>query len=243
MQKPLGHKSYGSIPHFPSSRVGPGDHHAQEGQVRIATESARDKNDLIIVQEKLDGSNCAVAKKNGEILALGRAGYLAQSSSYEQHQLFAFWVRKNEAMFSSILKENERIVGEWMAQAHGTVYKWTGEPLVVFDIMTGPERLPYHEVIKRVGEYLPVPHELHYGGPVSVPKILAILGKHGHHGAIDLAEGAVWRVERLKPTGRKGEKKHLVDFLIKYVRPEKIDGKYLPELTGKTPVWHWRPNR
>lgn len=33
--KPLGHKAYGSIPHLPTSRLGPGDHHVTEGQARI----------------------------------------------------------------------------------------------------------------------------------------------------------------------------------------------------------------
>jgi hypothetical protein len=44
-------------------------------------------------------------------------------------------------------------------------------------------------------------------------------------------EGAVWRVER------KGK----VDFLGKYVRPEKVDGCYLPEISGEEAVWNWRP--
>jgi len=79
--KPLGHKAYGSIPHLPYSRLGPGDHHIGQGQAEIATKKARDKNDLIIVQEKLDGSNCSVAKINGKIIALGRSGYLAVSTN------------------------------------------------------------------------------------------------------------------------------------------------------------------
>lgn len=37
----------------------------------------RDRHDLVIVQEKLDGSNVGIARLNGEILALTRAGYLA----------------------------------------------------------------------------------------------------------------------------------------------------------------------
>jgi hypothetical protein len=55
LSKPLGQKAYGSIPHLPGSRLGEGDHHVSEGQAIIATKKARDKNDLIIVQEKLDG--------------------------------------------------------------------------------------------------------------------------------------------------------------------------------------------
>lgn len=77
MNKPLGGKSYGSIPHLLGSRLGPKDHHIHEGQHKICTERLRDNKDVIIVQEKLDGSCTAVAKINGEIVALGRSGYTA----------------------------------------------------------------------------------------------------------------------------------------------------------------------
>src|SRR5207302_2425635 len=77
--KPMGRKAYGSICHLPGSRLGPGDHKLNEDQTRILTERCRDKHDLIVVQEKLDGSNVAVARINGEVIALGRAGYPAAS--------------------------------------------------------------------------------------------------------------------------------------------------------------------
>ncbi len=32
----------------------------------------------------------------------------------------------------------------------------------------------------------------------------------------------------------------IVDFLVKYVRPDKIDGIYLPEVSGQPPVFNWR---
>ena len=87
-RKPLGRKSYGSIPHLPGSRIGPGDHKCSEGQAKIATEKKRDKHDLIIVQEKLDGSNVGIAKINDDIIPLTRAGYLANTSPFIQHQYF-----------------------------------------------------------------------------------------------------------------------------------------------------------
>lgn len=34
------------------------------------------------------------------------------------------------------------------------------------------------------------------------------------------------------------------DFMAKWVRPDKADGKYLPDVTGaisNVPVWNWRP--
>src|SRR5690554_6471289 len=122
--KPLGHKAYGSIPHLPNSRLGPGDYSLNEGQARILTEKTRDRHDTVIVQEKLDGSNVAVANIDGQIVALTRAGYVATTSKFEQHHLFAHWVRERESLFAKLLKPGERLCGEWLAQAHGTRYDY-----------------------------------------------------------------------------------------------------------------------
>ena len=51
------------------------------------------------------------------------------------------------------------------------------------------------------------------------------------HGALDPIEGIVYRVERL---GK-------VDFLAKWVRPDKADGCYLPSESGQSEIWNWRP--
>jgi hypothetical protein len=163
--KPLGQKAYGSIPHLPGSRLGPGDYCIHEGQAKIATERARDKHDVIIVQEKLDGSNVAVAKVGGEILALTRAGYLATSSPYEQHHYFAAWVKENKKRFDNLLNEKERVSGEWLALAHGTRYNLTHEPFVAFDLITGTKREAYRdfEVMAKAFDFV-IPNLLHIGG-------------------------------------------------------------------------------
>src|ERR1035437_22566 len=152
MDKPLGRKAYGSIAHLPGSRMGPADHHCHEGQSVICTEKARDRHDTIIVQEKLDGSCVSVAKIHGMIIALGRSGYTAESSPFEQHRLFDSWVRRNLPRFDAALNDDERIVGEWLAQAHGTRYNLTHEPFVAFDVMTGGERLPFDEFALRASK-------------------------------------------------------------------------------------------
>ena len=231
-RKPLGTKAYGHIPHLPGSRLGPGDHKCSEGQARICMQKARDKHDLIIVQEKLDGSCVAVARLDDKILALNRSGYLAQTSPYEHHQLFASWVRKNEGRFSSMLDNGERLCGEWLALAHGTLYDLPPNhgPFVAFDLMRGTVRTPYYKFKGRLGEHFVMPRVIHTGGPLSIESMLAVLEPSGH-GATEPVEGAVWRVER----------NGAVDFLAKWVRPEKIDGKYLPELSGGKPIWLWRP--
>ena len=238
-EKPMGRKAYGHICHLPGSRMGPGDHKLNEGQARILTERARDRHDVIIVQEKLDGSNVAVARVAGALVPLVRAGYPAISSKYEQHRLFAGWVFERLGRFE-FLGEGERVCGEWLAQAHGTRYNLAHEPFVPFDLMRGEERAVYDEFAARLEEAgFALPWLISKGPPMTIAGALAELEGHkdaqrrnGFHGAIDPVEGAVWRVER------RGK----VDFLGKFVRPEKKDGCYLPEISGMDAVWNWRPN-
>lgn len=226
--KPLGHKAYGSIPHLPGSRLGPGDHHCHEGQAKIATEKVRDKHDVVIVQEKLDGSNVSVARINGGLHVLTRSGYPAISSPYEQHHRFAHWAYDNIERFSDLLQDGERICGEWLAQAHGTHYNLPHEPFVAFDLMRGNYRYPYWKFEQAVTLYdFQTPNLVSYGPPISIKNAMALLGQ-GTHGAADPVEGLIYRIER------KGE----VDFLTKYVRHDKQDGKYFPENNNGKITWN-----
>lgn len=219
--KPLGGKAYGSIPHLPGSRLGPGDHHCESGQARIATERARDRHDLIIVQEKLDGSNVAVAKINGQIMALTRSGYMANTSKYDQHIKFEEWVMANKPRFDDLLQDGERLCGEWLYQAHGTLYNLPHEPFVAFDIIQGKTRLPFESFVKRINRQFTTPNLLSIGQPFPIDMAIESIKTSGH-GAVDEVEGAVWRVER----------RGVVDFLTKFVHHHKQDGKYLPENNG-----------
>ena len=229
-RKPLGRKSYGSIGHLPNSRLGPSDSCVTEGQARICTEKARDGLDLIIVQEKLDGSNVGVALIDEEIVPLTRAGYHARTSPFEQHHLFADWVDENESRFREVLRGGERVCGEWLAQAHGTIYNLDYlEPFAAFDIMAESERMPFWEFTERIGTIFQCPTLIHIGEPISV-EIAMELHKM-FKTPCDEVEGVVYRVER---NGK-------VDFLAKYVRPDKVDGKYLESVTGQPNVWNWRP--
>jgi hypothetical protein len=238
--KPLGIKNYGSIAHLPGSRLGPGDHSCNEGQERICNQKARDKYDQIIVQEKLDGSNVGVAKINGHIVALTRAGYLAHTSPYAQHHRFGEWVAAHAVRFAELLEEGERIVGEWLLQAHGTRYVLRHEPFVAFDIMRESRRGTYAELCERCNGRFVLPHTIHVGGPLSIADAMAKLGEFGAHGAIDPIEGAIWRVERneLAHPRHSSERRWIVDFLAKYVRPDKVDGVYLESHTGVPDIWN-----
>jgi len=227
--KPLGRKNYGSIPHLPLSRMGPGDHKCHSGQARIATEKARDKHDRITVTEKLDGSNVGCARIGDAIFPLGRAGYLAASSPYLQHRLFARWAHDNTNRFLNVLDDGERLVGEWMWQAHGTRYNLPHEPFVALDIMVEASRKLYSDFIDSIRDAFMTPALISASNrSMSINHAMDYLGTHGCHGAIDPVEGAVWRVERNRLIDKhSGKRRWIVDFLVKYVRPDKVDGQYL----------------
>lgn len=217
-KKPLGRKCYGSIGHLSNSRMGPTDSKITDGQERIATIKKRDRHDVIIVQEKLDGSNVGVALKEGKILALTRAGYLASTSNFDMHHKFAEWVRRNEYRFRIVLKDGERVCGEWLIKAHGTIYDLPHEPFVAFDIIGhSNKRFSYKSFCDRIETLFVTPKIVNIGDPITVDYALNYLGEFGFHGAKEKIEGAIWRVER----------RGIVDYLCKYVRPDKIDGKYL----------------
>lgn len=229
--KPLGRKAYGSIGHLPNSRLGPGDHSVHYGQARICTEKTRDKHDRVIVQEKLDGSCTAVALINGVVHALGRAGWPAITSPHEQHKMFAEWVFINEFRFSDVLREGERLVGEWLAQAHGTKYDiGDGDPWGVFDLMMGVERVTVDDLRDRVTGVFAMPNTLHEGAALSVGE------------AMELHESAKWPCEETEGVVYRVERSGKVDFLAKWVKPTKVDGKYFPEKTGGELVWNWYPS-
>ena len=231
-EKPLGKRAYGSIPHLPGSRKGPAEKGISGHQAQLVTDAPRDGNDVVICQEKLDGSCCAVLKKDNELYPMNRVGYPALSSSFELHHNFHDYVTNHAISFISLLDDNEYCVGEWLQQAHGTLYHLPHDYFVIFDIIKDGSRKSYVEVSNRCrDEGFPVPYTIiNIGEAISIEKALDRFGEFGHHGAQEQIEGAVWRMER----------NNKVDFLCKYVRPDKEDGKYLPEISGIAPVFNTR---
>jgi len=234
--KPIAGRAYGSIPHLFHSCAN-GDKFVGTGQHRIATEKARDKHDLIIVQEKVDGANVAVLKKDKMLIPISRNGHFCKDSTYSQHRIFHNWVMQHWTKFD-FLKEGERLCGEWMILAHGTKYD-IKTPFIAFDIIKDGMgdrkdgyRLSYQAFMERLPKAFAVPKVLHIGGPCPIDKALSELGPLGHCGALEETEGAVWRVER------KGK----IDFLAKYLRrsPDTI-GRYLGHETEE--IWNVDINR
>ncbi len=222
---------YPSIPHLPGSRAAR-DKVLPDAQARACVDPAAAREGTeVIVQEKLDGSCVAVRIEGGTLYAFGREGRLAALSPNEGRRMFAAWVGRNEERLRAIVRPGEVLAGEWLALVHGTRYALAHEPFVPFDVLCNKVRLPLAELDRRLeGAGLATPRVVHRGAPISIADALAKLGPSGLHGAIDPPEGLVYRVER------KGK----VVLVAKWVRPDKVDGAYLPENTGADALYHWR---
>lgn len=230
--KPLGAKGYGSTPHLVGSRVGPSDSHVEPTLAKIMTEKVRNRHDRIIVTEKLDGSCMTVAKLAGWVLPVNRAGYLVTDSPWPMQHVFADYVADRRKAFSSMLAEDERIAGEWMLQAHGTIYDVVhpDDLFVAFSIIGPRGRIPYDEFAARVDVAgIRRAHVISDGPAVSQVQAVRELGDRGFHGAREQPEGAVWVLET------RGE----FNCIAKHVIPEKVDGKYLSSITGAPEIWNY----
>jgi len=226
-------KCYGSIGHLPGSRVGRTDKYITEGQAKIATVKARDYHDTVIVTEKLDGSCCGVyMDEEYALYAITRGGRLCAQSQYIHHHMFKDWIYERAERVRAVLRPGERLVGEWLALAHGTRYYpghiSTWEPFVAFDIMTLAKRLTYPEFQNRVGNLFNIPPLVSYGPPCPVEKARLIHPNSAYGG--EHIEGFIWRVER----------NDSVDFLCKWVDDAFEPGIFLPEFSGEL-IWNWKP--
>ncbi len=220
--KPLGGKAYGSIPHLDGSRRDESDKKLTPGQQAILTKKPRDKHDLIIVQEKLDGACVSVAKIDGELMAIGRKGYLCVSSPYKHMVMFQDWMSQHYLEFDSLLIDGERIVGEWLAKTHGIRYETTS-PFVAFDVIRDGQRILYSEFRERLDDAtFPIACPIKIGGPLAI----ADIPTYSRHGG-EYSEGVVYRVER------KGK----VDFMGKWVDPRHKSGEFMEDET----MWNWLP--
>ena len=212
---------YGGIPHLSTSKLTQqADKKIHPGQEDILTKKVRDWRDLIVVTEKVDGSNVGITNVGGTTVAVGRSGYPATSSPFRQHHLFANFVERNEYRFR-FLPHEWTLRGEWCAQAHGTKYDVSKEsPFVAFDLISpNKERVPYLDLVRLSAKYgfalVPL---LHIGQPIKIKNAINLLGD-GRYGKPDKPEGVVYRCER---DGK-------VEFLAKWVRGDKEDGKYMEQ--------------
>lgn len=184
----------------------------------------------MIVEEKMDGTNVCVVRHNDKIIALGRSGYDCEDSPQEQHKMFHRWVMGNKEKFEQLLPNNDdRVVGEWLALAHGTIYpaEKIVQPFMAFDLFLQKKQQDYltrKESVEQVG-LINVP-QLYFGTEtLAVDDAMAMAEPN--------SEGVIYRLERM--VSKKDT--HYTPWVIaKVVKKEKVDGFYLHQ---ETFTWNW----
>jgi len=228
-EKVLPYKTYNKIGHLSKSRLGEGDHFIDEKTESQLTKQLTDPVAVIYVEEKLDGSNVCVVRWKGELRCLTRSGYDCEKSTQEQHRMFARWVHHRRDLFGILLSEEEdRVVGEWLALAHGTKYQIDSgyNVFIAFDLYKKEHEMRYFDRIKSFASVgLAMPRLLHVGGACTTNRAIKLLEEPSCHKPED-AEGVIYRMER---PGK-------IALKAKLVKKNKVDGKYL--IDGQE-IWNW----
>lgn len=151
---------YPRTPHLQGSRLQEGD--TEEGQVSYQQLLGQ----YIVVEEKLDGANCAISfSDTGELLLQSRGHYLLGGSRERQFNLLKQWSVAHESWLFDRLENRYILYGEWLHKKHSIFYDRLPHYFCEFDIWDRVE-LCFLSTIKR--------HNLLNDGPVlSVPVLYA----------------------------------------------------------------------
>lgn len=128
--------NFGSIKHLNGSKLADKlDSYLDEEAQKKFVQAKRNKNDIVIITEKIDGMNAGVIKKDGYLYPINRKGYDTRLMGKIRTELSLFgngwakWVDEHYDLYDSLLKEGERLVFEYAEYRHTLEYKFHCEPV------------------------------------------------------------------------------------------------------------------
>jgi hypothetical protein len=196
-------KNFGHIGHLKGSKlIEDSDKLLGEYEQSKYIVCKRDKNDLVIITEKIDGMNAGVVKKNGMLYPINRKGYDVRIMGLVQKELeilgieWARWVDENYSLYDSILDEGERLVFENCIMQHTLRYKFKGEPVFLLTkYKSNNKRLNYNTLTDlAVKNNIQQPPLLNIGVAVP-PQIILEQYPKGCLGVQGMIEGIVYSYE------------------------------------------------
>lgn len=120
---------YPRTPHLEGSRLQDGDHDLS--QVPFA--KILGKN--IVIEEKIDGANCAISfNDKGELLIQSRGHYLVGGSRERDYALLKQWANEHAVELYLALGSRYVMYGEWMYIKHAIFYDTLPSYFMEFDI-------------------------------------------------------------------------------------------------------------
>lgn len=122
-------RKYPRTPHLEGSRLQDGD----EGHEHVPFSSLQGQ--YVVIEEKLDGGNCAISfSEGGELLLQSRGHYLTGGGRERQFALFKRWAQCHEAVFLERLEDRFIMYGEWLHKLHAVPYDALPHYFTEFDV-------------------------------------------------------------------------------------------------------------
>ncbi len=123
------------------------------------------KNRYIVIEEKVDGANCAISfDKNGELLLQSRGHYLTGGYRERHFNFLKQWAIVHKELFYSVLGSRYIMYGEWLYAKHSIYYDKLPHYFLEFDIYDRDKQI-FLDTATR--------HELLRGLPVKSVPVLA----------------------------------------------------------------------
>jgi hypothetical protein len=151
-------RKYPRTHHLAGSRLQPGDEDLDS--VPMAELEGRH----VVVEEKMDGANCAVSfAADGGLLLQSRGHYLTGGGRERQFDLFKSWARSLADRLFGVLGGRYVLYGEWLYAKHTIYYDALPHYFLEFDVLDA-----------ETGEFLDTPRraELLAGLPVTPVRVL-----------------------------------------------------------------------
>ena len=89
---------------------------------------------LLIIEEKLDGANCALSFTDGQLMLQSRGHYLNGGYRERHFDLFKIWAHVHQARLHPVLGDRYVMYGEWMYAKHTVFYDRLPHYFMEFDV-------------------------------------------------------------------------------------------------------------
>lgn len=127
---------YPRTPHLQGSRLQEGDYDLNQIPFQTVL------NKYIVIEEKIDGANCAISfDGKGNLLLQSRGHYLVGGEKERDFNLFKQWANENRELFYSVLNDRYIMYGEWMYVKHAIFYDCLPAYFMEFDIYDRYEQI------------------------------------------------------------------------------------------------------
>ena len=121
---------YPRTQHIEGSRLQPGD----EDLVSVPFKTIKGRN--LVIEEKVDGANCAVSfSQSGELLLQSRGHYLSGGRRERHFDLFKKWAFIYLTQLRDVLGTRYVMYGEWLYAKHTVYYDALPHYFMEFDIL------------------------------------------------------------------------------------------------------------